>query len=109
MFACVIRYEIEPFQREQFETYARNWSAPFERCGASNVGYFTPHEGSLTTAYGIYTLDSLAAYEAYRKRLAEDEGAKANLGFAAQERFIRREDRIFMKIASGPLAGERAA
>lgn len=106
MIACVIRYEIEPFQRQQFEDYARNWSAPFERCGARNVGYFGPHEGSLTTAFGIYTLDSLAAYEAYRKRLAEDEGAKANLDFAARERFIRREDRIFMKVVSGPYAGD---
>ena len=36
------------------------------------IGYFAPHEGSSTTAYGIYNIDSLAAYEAYRARLAAD-------------------------------------
>ncbi len=104
MIACVIRYEIDPFQREEFETYARSWSAPFERCGAKAVGYFTPHEGSLTTGYGIYAIPSLADYEAYKKRLAGDSGARENIEFAKKHRFIRSEDRIFMKIASGPFA-----
>jgi hypothetical protein len=25
MLTCVIRYEIDPFQREAFKEYARNW------------------------------------------------------------------------------------
>jgi hypothetical protein len=104
MIACVIRYEIDPLQREEFETYARSWTAPFQRCGANPVGYFTPHEGSLTKAYGIYTIASLAEYEAYKKRLADDPGAREALDFAKKRQFIRREDRIFMKIASGPFA-----
>jgi len=104
MIACVIRYEIDPFQREEFETYGRNWLGPFERCGANPVGYFTPHEGSLTTAYGIYTIPSLAEYEAYKKRLAADPGARENLEFAKKRQLFRREDRIFMKIAAGPFA-----
>ena len=105
MIACVIRYDIDPFGREEFETYARNWSAPFERCGANPVGYFTPHEGSLTTGYGIYTISSLAEYEAYKKRLAADAGARENFEFAKKHRFIRSEDRIFMKVVAGPFGG----
>jgi hypothetical protein len=99
---CFIRYEIDPFQKEAFCEYARNWGRAIPRCGADLVGYFAPHEGSATTAYGVYHLDSLAAYEAYRARLAADPAGTANYEFARDKRFILREDRIFLKLASAP-------
>ena len=102
---CVIRYEIDPFQKDAFEEYARNWGQAIPRCGADLIGYFAPHEGSATTAYGIYTVDSLAAYEAYRARLAADPLGRRNYDFAREKRFIQREDRIFLKLASAPHAG----
>lgn len=100
---CFIRYEIDPFRKDLFEEYARNWGEAIPRCGAGLIGYFVPHEGSATTAYGVYTVDSLAAYEAYRARLAADPLGRANYEFARRERFIRKEDRIFLKLASGGL------
>ena len=99
---CFIRYEIDPFERQAFEEYARNWGQAIPRCGADLIGYFAPHEGSATTAYGVYTIDSLAAYEAYRARLAADPLGRANYEFARERRFIRREDRVFLKLASAP-------
>ncbi|EKF19224.1 NIPSNAP family protein [Nitratireductor pacificus] len=105
---CFIRYEIDPFKREAFEAYARNWGQAIPRAGAGLIGYFAPHEGSATTAYGVYTIDSLAAYEAYRARLAASPEGRANYEFAKRERFILREDRIFLKLASAP-HGERVA
>ena len=102
MITCFIRYDIDPFQRDAFETYARNWGQAIPRCGADLFGYFAPHEGSATTAYGVYSLPSLAEYEQYRQRLAEDPLGKENYAFAKRERFIRREDRIFLKRASAP-------
>lgn len=104
---CFIRYQIDPFRKEAFEQYARNWGQAIPRCGADLVGYFAPHEGSATTAYGVYTIDSLAAYEAYRARLKDDPLGKENYEFARRERFILREDRIFLELASAP-HGERA-
>jgi hypothetical protein len=101
---CFIRYEIEPFGRRAFEEYGRNWGRIIPRCGADLIGYFAPHEGSLTTAYAAYNIDSLAAYEAYRSRLAADPGGRDNLEFAAREKFIRREDRIFLRNVSAPHA-----
>lgn len=97
MITCFIRYQIAPFKRDQFAEYARNWGKAIPRCGADLVGYFGPHEGSLTTAYGVYHIDSLAAYEAYRTRLAADPLGKANYDFARREQFIQREDRLFLK------------
>ena len=108
MITCFITYEIDPFKRDAFERYARAWGQAIPRCGADLFGYFAPHEGSATTAYGVYSLPSLATYEDYRARLAADPLGKENYAFARQENFIRREDRIFLKCASAPHA-ERIA
>lgn len=100
MITCIIRYQIDPFAKDAFAAYARNWGEAIPRCGADLVGYFAPHEGSATTAYGIYHVKDLAAYEAYRKRLAADPLGRANYDFAARERFILKEDRLFLKNVS---------
>ncbi len=102
MITCVIKYEIDPFKSEAFAEYARNWGQAIPRCGADLIGYFGPHEGSATTAFGIYNLPSLAHYEQYKTRLRDDPLGKENYAFAAKERFILREDRIFLKCVSGP-------
>ena len=101
---CFIRYQIDPCKRDAFEQYARTWGQAIPAAGADLVGYFAPHEGSTTTAYGVYTVASLADYEAYRARLAESELGRRNYDFAQAERFILREDRIFLKCASLPHA-----
>ena len=104
MITCFIRYEIDPDKTAAFEEYARNWGQAIPRCGADLIGYFAPHEGSATTAYGLYNLPSLAAYEAYRARLRDDPAGRAKFDFARRERFIRQEDRVFLRLASAPHA-----
>ena len=102
MITCFIRYEIDPFRKDAFATYAQNWGQAIPRCGADLIGYFGPHEGSSTKAYGLYNIESLAAYEAYRARLAADPLGRQNYEFAKREGFIRRENRLFVKLASAP-------
>jgi hypothetical protein len=102
MITCFIRYEIDPLKADAFAEYARGWDEAIPRCGADLIGYFAPHEGSSTTAYGVYNIESLAAYEQYRARLAADPAGRANYEFARSEQFIRREDRIFLRLASAP-------
>ena len=102
MLTCVIRYQIDPNRREAFAQYAQTWGQCIPRCGADLIGYYAPHEGSATLAYGIYNIPSLADYEAYRKRLAEDPLGRQNYDFARSERFILREDRTFLTLASAP-------
>ncbi len=101
---CFIRYEIDPWKREEFEKYARVWGQAIPAAGATLIGYFAPHEGSATTAYGVYTVKDLAAYESYRTRLASSKLGRENYAFAKAEKFILREDRIFLKCASLPHA-----
>ncbi|MEH6648226.1 NIPSNAP family protein [Sulfitobacter sp.] len=102
MLTCIIRYQIDPTKKEQFQQYARNWGQAIPRCGADLVGYYAPHEGSSTLAYGIYNIPSLAAYEAYRARLANDPLGRENYDFAQSEKFLLREDRTFLTLASAP-------
>src|SRR5271169_2685373 len=102
MITCFIRYEIDPFKTQAFEAYAQRWGQAIPRCGADLIGYLAPHEGSATTAYAAYNIDSLAAYEAYRARLRDDPGARENFEFAQRERFILKEDRLFLRLVSTP-------
>ena len=102
MLTCFIRYHIDPAKKAAFAEYARNWGQAIPRCGADLIGYFAPHEGSSTLAYGVYNIPSLADYEAYRARLAADPIGKANYEFAQREKFLLREDRTFLKLVSSP-------
>lgn len=102
MLTCFIRYQIDPTRRDAFAQYAQTWGQCIPRNGADLIGYFAPHEGSSTLAYGVYNITSLAAYETYRARLAADPLGRENYAFAMKERFILREDRVFLKLASAP-------
>jgi hypothetical protein len=101
--ACIIRYEIDPFQRDAFARYAEHWGRIIPRCGGHLVGYFLPHEGTNDVAWGIIAFDDLAAYEAYRKRLKADDEGRANFAAAQAARFIRREERTFVEVVPGTL------
>ena len=102
-----IRYVIDPFQREEFAQYARNWGRIIPKCGGRLIGYFLPHEGTNDIAWGLIAFDSLAAYEAYRSRLKRDEEGRANFNTAQSKRFILREERTFVRVVDGTF--QRAA
>jgi hypothetical protein len=100
---CVIRYEIDPFQREAFKTYAENWGRIIPRCGGHLVGYFLPYEGTNDVAWGLIAFDSLTAYERYRTRLKSDAEARDNFNMAQTKRLILREERNFVEVVEGTL------
>lgn len=108
MITCFIRYELDPFKVPEFETYARNWGQIIPRCGAELVGYFAPYEGSANIGYAVYHIENLAAYEAYRERVRNDPQGRDNYDFSAKERFILREDRLFLRLASSPHAASQS-
>lgn len=98
---CFIRYQIDPFQREAFDAYARNWGRIIPRCGGHLLGYFLPHEGTNDIGWGLIAFDSLAAYETYRARLRADAEALENFKLAQTKRFILREERTFTEVVAG--------
>jgi hypothetical protein len=99
---CFIHYQIDPFRKDDFEAYARNWMRIIPRCGGRLLGYFVPHEGTNDVAWGIISFDSLAGYEAYRARLREDPEGRANFAFADERRLILREERTFVRAVEAP-------
>jgi hypothetical protein len=98
---CVIRYQIDPFQRDAFKQYAQNWGRIIPRCGGHLVGYFLPHEGTNDIAWALIAFDSLAAYEIYRTRLKSDSEARDNFALAQTKRLILREERTFVEAVDG--------
>jgi len=100
---CIIRYEIDPFQRDGFKQYAENWGRIIPRCGGHLVGYFLPHEGTNNVAWGLIAFDNLASYEAYRARLKSDREARENFIMAQTKRLILREERNFVEVVDGTL------
>ena len=98
---CIIRYQIDPFQLDDFRTYAETWGRIIPRNGGHLVGYFLPDEGTNDIAWGLIAFDSLAAYEAYRARLRTDPQARENFAMAQSKRLILREERNFVKIVDG--------
>ena len=98
---CVIRYQIDPFQRDAFKKYAENWGRIIPRCGGHLVGYFLPHEGTNDVAWGLIAFDSLASYERYKARLKSDKEARDNFEMAQTKRIILREERNFVEVVDG--------
>lgn len=103
MIVCLIRYQIDPYKRDAFRTYAENWARIIPRCGGHLIGYFLPHEGTIDVAWALIGFDSLAAYEAYRVHLKDDVQGRENFAFAQRERFVLREERSFIAGVDGTL------
>jgi hypothetical protein len=95
---CFIRYQIDPFQRDEFKRYAEIWGRIIPRCGGDLLGYFLPHEGTNDIAWGLIAFADLNAYEAYRNRLKADPDARDNFRYALTNRFILREERTFLEL-----------
>jgi hypothetical protein len=101
--ACFIRYQIDPFQLDAFQTYAEAWGRIIPRCGGHLIGYFVPHEGTNDIAWGLVGFDTLADYERYRARLRSDAEARENFAMAQSKRFVLREERTFVRVVAGTL------
>ncbi|OOG57163.1 NIPSNAP family protein [Rhodanobacter sp. B05] len=101
MITCIIRYQIDPFQRDAFKEYAEHWGRIIPRCGGHLVGYFLPWQGTNDVGWGLIGFDSLAAYEAYQERLRKDPEALKNFAMAQSRRFILREERNFVEVVNG--------
>ena len=92
-----IRYRIDPFKRDLFETYARRWLILIPKCGGNLLGYWMPHEGTNNVAFGLISFASLAEYEAYRARLRADPEGRAYFQFAEDNKLILSEERTFLR------------
>ncbi len=98
---CIIRYQIDPFQRDDFERRAEHLGQIIPRNGGHLIGYFMPHEGTNDVAWGLIALDSLADYETYKARLKNDADLTREDAMVKSKRLILREERNFVRIVDG--------
>jgi hypothetical protein len=102
MITLSIRYTIEARKRPDFERYARSLTKIVPRCGGDLVGYWLPTRfaGATNQALALISFPSLAAYEQYRQRLAEDADNVEAIRRADESGCILVEDRTILEPVS---------
>jgi NIPSNAP len=98
---CLIRYQLNPFKLDHFRKHAENLIVPVARCRGQLLGFYLPHEGTNDVAWAIVIVNSLADYEAYRARLANDADARDDAAWMKGEQAILREERNFVQVVEG--------
>ncbi len=94
-----IRYKLDRHKLRDFETYARSWPGPIERCGGTLIGYYLPTKiaGRTDEALALIDFPSLTAYEQYRERLLSDQEACENVARMDASGCVLVEDRSFLQ------------
>ncbi|MBI9091217.1 MAG: NIPSNAP family protein [Desulfobacterium sp.] len=97
MITCYLRYVIDPYKLTEFETYAQLWIPLVNKLGGTHHGYFMPHEGANNIAVALFSFPNLAAYEAYRVKMAQDPECLEAFKYSEETRCIISYERSFMK------------
>jgi hypothetical protein len=97
MVTCYLRYIIDPYKLAEFEKYGRMWLPLVKKFGGVHHGYFLPHEGANNVAVALFSFSSLAAYEEYRTKMAQDPDCQEAFKYAEETRCIMSYERSFMK------------
>lgn len=97
MVTCYLRYILNPARLKEFEHYGKLWIPLLEKFGGTHHGYFMPSEGASNVALALFTFPSLAAYEEYRKRAAEDPECQAAVKYADETQCFVSYERSFFR------------
>jgi hypothetical protein len=81
MITLCIRYKFNPDKIKGIATYFEDEQRVIERSGGKVVGYFMPTDfaGPNDEAIGLIDIPSIAVYDDYRRRLADDPEHKVNV------------------------------
>jgi len=97
MITCYVRYVIDPSKILYFEEYAKMWIPLVEKFGGQHNGYFLPSEGASNIALALFSFPSLAAYEEYRIKSANDEECINAFKFGEEANCIISYERSFFR------------
>ncbi|WP_394205543.1 NIPSNAP family protein [Shewanella waksmanii] len=99
MVTCYVRYIIDPTKLAEFEVYAKMWIPLVKQFGGSHNGYFLPSEGANNVALALFTFESLAAYEVYRRQSLACSDCQKAIDYAEQTQCIISYERSFFRPA----------
>jgi len=97
MITCYLRYVIDPHKIKEFEHYGKLWIPLVEKFGGAHHGYFLPHEGANNIAYALFSFPSLAEYETYRAKAADDPDCQAAMDYYEETRCFLSFERSFVR------------
>ncbi len=97
MITCYLRYVVNPLKLKEFESYGQLWIPLVERFGGTHHGYFMPHEGASNIALALFSFPSLAAYEEYRAKAAQDPDCQAAVRYYEEKQCFLSYERSFMR------------
>lgn len=101
MITCYLRYVVDAYKLQEFETYGRMWIPLVEKFGGQHHGYFLPSEGANNIALAMFSFPSLAAYEQYREQSRTDAECLAAFQYAEDTRCIVSYERSFFRPVLG--------
>jgi hypothetical protein len=97
VITCVVDYVIDPNRIEAFDRFARRWMALVNQHGGVHHGYFLPAEGASDRALALFSFESLAAYEQYRRGFGVDPAFIAADRIRDESNCVVRFQRSFMR------------
>ena len=97
LITCYLRYVIDPFKVEEFEIYGKMWIPLVEKFGGKHHGYFLPHEGANNIAIAMFSFPSLADYERYREKAANDPECRAAMQYYRDTQCFLSYERSFLR------------
>ena len=99
MHTLCICYTLNPNQIEAFRTYVEHELPVIERSGGAIVGYFLPTDfaGPTNVGYGLIDFETLAHYEHYRQRLADDPTHQRNAATLVESGAVINMERSFIR------------
>lgn len=97
MITCYLRYIIDPLKLKEFEHYGKLWIPLVEKFGGTHHGYFLPHEGPNNIAFALFSFSSLATYEEYRMKAAQDPECQAAMKYYEETQCFLSYERFFMR------------
>lgn len=112
MITCFLRYTIAPGKLREFEHYAQVWMRLIEKYGGTHHGYFVPGDapplaefsfpgigeaGLGNIAVALFSFPTVAAYESYRREVANDPECLAVTRHYEQTKCFTKYERTFMR------------
>ena len=97
MITCYVRYIIDPSKLKEFERYSKAWIPLIGKFGGKHNGCFLPSEGANNVALLLFTFPSMALYEEYRAKTAQDLECQAVFKYADDTRCIISYERSFFR------------
>ena len=92
-----MKYFIDPNKIAEFEEYARFWLPIVRRMGGEHHGYYLPGEGPDNVVIALFSFQTLAAYEEYRRNTVNDIECQAAIDIEVRNRSILSYERSFMR------------